>query len=136
MSRKPKLNEVLVELLDSEGKTIPLEGGLYLKYEPAQEQTFQPHRLMMFRKGTYAHEGPHVARNWPSDDEFQTVMNYFFKAMRKLGRTITGRIPKTQANSCRQNEKDEWFYARSVVWLELVQGGLPLGMKESGYRED
>ena len=128
-----KLQKILIELLNSkEPVTQPLKGGLYIKYEPAVN--FYPHRLMIFRKGVHP-EGDR--RNWPSEQEKQVVLRHFFKVMKRLNRTITGRIPSSEEDSKKQNGAGEWFYAKSWFWSELIQRELfpEAGKRPSGYKE-
>lgn len=132
--KEGKLEQILTELLSSqEAKTIPLKGGLYVKYEPAAR--FYPHRLVIFRKGVHQDAD---RRNWPSEEEGQIVLRIFFKVMKKLNRKITGRIPSSEADSKRQNEAKEWFYAKAWFWSELVQRELfpEAGKRPSGHEEN
>jgi hypothetical protein len=127
----PELEKILSELLSQEKpKVVLLPCGLYLKYESAVN--FYPHKLTIFRKGVYPHDGKEMRRNYPSHKEGEIVLKHFFKAMHKLNRKITGRIPKSQEDEAKQNEAGEWFYAKSWVWNELVQGRLPLGDSGQG----
>ncbi len=131
------LESILVELLGSKKPdTVKLARGLFIKYEPAVN--FYPHRMTIFRKGEYEEGGPHERRNWPSDQEKQIVLKYFFKAMRRLNRTITGRIPNSEEDSKKQNQGGEWFYGKSWFWSELQQLRLvpDEAVKPSGYQEN
>lgn len=129
-----ELEKILIELLKSkEPVSHKLKRGLWLKYEPALN--FYPHRLTIFRKGEYEEGGSHERRNWPSDQEAQVVLKYFFKAMKRLDRTITGRIPKSEEDSKKQNGAGEWFYAKSWFWSELVQKSIFPEKQPSGYKE-
>jgi hypothetical protein len=137
--KSPTLHQVLVELLNSqEPKAIKLQHGLWLKYIPAVDK-YSPHELIIFRKQKYAEDGRHEKRNWPSHKEAEIVLKNFFKAMSQLKRKITGNLPTPQEDTKKQNEAGVYFFAKSWVWVELVQGVLPLeGVKtagNNGYRE-
>lgn len=137
--KSPTLDQVLLELLSSEEpKVIKLKHGLWVKYIPAMNG-YSRHELIIFRKGEYEQGGRHEARNWPSHDEAQTVLKFFFKAMSKLKRKVTGNLPTPQEDTKRENDAGEWFFAKSWAWVELVQGVLPLGdvktAGSNGYQE-
>jgi len=130
--KSPTLDRVLKELLGSYVPVaIKLRRGLWVKYLPAVNG-YSQHELVIFRKGEFEEGGRHEVRNWPSHQEADIVLNCFFKVMKQMDRKITGNIPTPQEDSKKKNEAGEWYFAKSWVWVELRQLGLPLGGLEDG----